>query len=152
MYKRQAADRVSWELKSMLNVAIQAGCNPKLSSLVYSKGQKQSEIDSIASTFGLDRGTVIDKNGQASNGNEYSDREYFKAALEGKTTITEPMVGRSNGKISVIIAAPLWKNGVLNSEVEGCVYFVPDEEFLNDIAVSYTHLRTGKISRMSKTV
>ena len=72
-----AADRVSWELKSMLNVAIQAGCNPKLSSLVYSKGQKQSEIDSIASTFGLDRGTVIDKNGQASNRNEYSDREYF---------------------------------------------------------------------------
>ena len=128
-----AADRVSWELKSMLNVAIQAGCNPKLSSAVYSKGQKQSEIDSIASTFGLDRGTVIDKNGQASNGNEYSDREYFKAALEGKTTITEPMIGRSNGKVSVIIAAPLWKNGVLNSEVEGCVYFVPNEEFLNDI-------------------
>ena len=126
-----AADRVSWELKSMLNVAIQAGCNPKLSSLVYSKGQKQSEIDSIASTFGLDRGTVIDKNGQASNGSEYSDREYFKAALEGKTTITEPMIGRS--KLSVIIAAPLWKNGVLNSEVEGCVYFVPNEEFLNDI-------------------
>lgn len=128
-----AADRVSWELKSMLNVAIQAGCNPKLSSAVYSKGQKQSEIDLIASTFGLDRGTVIDKNGQASNGNEYSDREYFKAALEGKTTITEPMIGRSNGKLSVIIAAPLWKNGVLNSEVEGCVYFVPNEEFLNDI-------------------
>lgn len=50
------------------------------------------------------------------------------------------MVGRSNGKISVIIAAPLWKNGVLNSEVEGCVYFVPDEEFLNDI------VRTLKIN------
>lgn len=131
-----AADRVSWELKSMLNVAIQAGCNPKLSSVEYSKDQKQSEIDSIASTFGLNRGTVIDKNGQATNGNEYSDREYFKAALEGKTTITEPMVGRSNGKISVIIAAPLWKNGELNSEVEGCVYFVPDEEFLNDIVRS----------------
>ncbi len=43
------------------------------------------------------------------------------------------MIGRSNGKLSVIIAAPLWKNGVLNSEVEGCVYFVPNEEFLNDI-------------------
>ena len=111
-----AAGRVTWELKSMLNVAIQAGCNPKLSSVVYSNGQKQSEIDSIASIFGLDRGTVIDK-----------------AALEGKTTITEPMIGRSNGKISVIIAAPLWKNGELNSEVVGCVYFVPDEEFLNDI-------------------
>ena len=128
-----AADRVSWELKAMQNVVIQAGCNPKLSSAVYSKGQKQAEVDSIAANFGLDRGTVIDTDGVATNGNEYSDRDYFKAAMEGKNTITEPMVGRSNGKISVIIAAPLWKNGELNSEVVGCVYFVPNEEFLNDI-------------------
>ena len=128
-----AADRVSWELKAMQNVVIQAGCNPKLSSVVYSKSQKQAEVDTIAENFGLDRGTVIDMDGVATNGNEYSDRQYFKNAMEGKTTITEPMIGRSNGKLSVIIAAPMWKNGELNTEVVGCIYFVPDEEFLNDI-------------------
>ena len=135
-----AADRVSWELKAMQNVAIQTGCNPKLSSVIYTNGQKQAEVDTIAETFNLDRGTVIDENGRATNGNDYSDRAYFKAAMEGKTTITEPMIGRSNGKISVIVAAPLWKNGVLNSEVVGCVYVVPNEEFLNDI------VRTIKIN------
>lgn len=135
-----AADRVSWELKAMLNVAIQTGCNPKLSSVIYTNGQKQAEIDTIAETFNLDRGTVIDENGHATNGNDYADRAYFQAAMEGKTTITEPMIGRSNGKISVIVAAPLWKNGVLNSEVVGCVYVVPNEEFLNDI------VRTIKIN------
>lgn len=128
-----AADRVSWELKAMQNVVIQAGCNPKLSSVVYSKSQKQAEVDTIAENFGLDRGTVIDMDGVATNGNEYSDRQYFKNAMEGKTTITEPMIGRSNGKLSVIIAAPMWKNGELDTEVVGCIYFVPDEEFLNDI-------------------
>lgn len=128
-----AADRVSWELKAMQNVVIQAGCNPKLSSVVYSKSQKQAEVDTIAENFGLDRGTVIDMDGVATNGNEYSDRQYFKNAMEGKTTITEPMIGRSNGKLSVIIAAPMWKNGELNTEVVGCIYFVPDGEFLNDI-------------------
>ena len=135
-----AADRVSWELKAMQNVAIQTGCNPKLSSVIYTNGQKQTEVDTIAETFNLDRGTVIDENGHATNGNDYSDRAYFKAAMEGKTTITEPMIGRSNGKLSVIVAAPLWKNGVLNSEVVGCVYVVPNEEFLNDI------VRTIKIN------
>ena len=135
-----AADRVSWELKAMQNVAIQTGCNPKLSSVIYTNGQKQAEVDTIAETFNLDRGTVIDENGHATNGNDYSDRAYFKAAMEGKTTITEPMIGRSNGKLSVIVAAPLWKNGVLNSEVVGCVYVVPNEEFLNDI------VRTIKIN------
>lgn len=135
-----AADRVSWELKAIQNVAIQTGCNPKLSSVIYTNGQKQAEVDTIAETFNLDRGTVINENGRATNGNDYSDRAYFKAAMEGKTTITEPMIGRSNGKLSVIVAAPLWKNGVLNSEVVGCVYVVPNEEFLNDI------VRTIKIN------
>ncbi len=135
-----AADRVSWELKAIQNVAIQTGCNPKLSSVIYTNGQKQAEVDTIAETFNLDRGTVINENGRATNGNDYSDCAYFKAAMEGKTTITEPMIERSNGKLSVIVAAPLWKNGVLNSEVLGCVYVVPNEEFLNDI------VRTIKIN------
>lgn len=128
-----AADRVTWELKAIQNVAIQAGCNPKLSSPIYTNSQKQREVDTIAANFGLDRGASIDYEGHGSNGIEYADREYYKAAMEGKTTITEPMIGRSNGKLSVIIAAPIWKNGELNTEVVGCVYFVPDEEFLNDV-------------------
>ncbi len=135
-----AADRVSWELKAIQNIAIQAGCNPKLSSVIYTNTQKQREIDTIVASFGLDRGASIDYEGHGSNGVNYDDRDYFKAAMEGKTTITEPIIGRSNGKLSVIIAAPLWENGELNSKVVGCIYFVPNEEFLNDI------VRTLKIN------
>ena len=135
-----AADRVSWELKAIQNVAIQAGCNPKLSSVIYTNTQKQREVDTIAANFGLNRGASIDFEGHGSNGVEYADRAYYKAAMEGKTTITEPIIGRSNGKLSVIIAAPIWNNGELNTTVVGCVYFVPDEEFLNDI------VRTLKIN------
>ena len=128
-----AADKVSWELKAIQNIAIQAGCNPKLSSVIYTNSQKQREIDTIVASFGLDRGASIDYEGHGSNGVNYDDRDYFKAAMEGRTTITEPIIGRSNGKLSVIIAAPLWENGELNSKVVGCIYFVPNEEFLNDI-------------------
>ena len=46
-----AADRVSWELKSMLNVAIQAGCNPKLSSVVDSPALYKLPISYISSFF-----------------------------------------------------------------------------------------------------
>lgn len=134
-----AADRVSWELKAIQNIAIQAGCNPKLSSVIYTNTQKQREIDTIVASFGLDRGASIDYEGHGSNGVNYDDRDYFKAAMEGRTTITEPIID-TNGKLSVIIAAPLWENGELNSKVVGCVYFVPNEEFLNDI------VRTLKIN------
>ena len=134
-----AADRVSWELKAIQNIAIQAGCNPKLSSVIYTNTQKQREIDTIVASFGLDRGASIDYEGHGSNGVNYDDRDYFKAAMEGRTTITEPIID-TNGKLSVIIAAPLWENGELNSKVVGCIYFVPNEEFLNDI------VRTLKIN------
>ena len=41
-----AADKVSWELKAIQNIAIQAGCNPKLSSVIYTNTQKQSKLRS----------------------------------------------------------------------------------------------------------
>lgn len=65
-----AADRVSWELKAIQNVAIQAGCNPKLSSVIYTNTQKQREVDTIAANFGLNRGASIDFEGHGSNGVE----------------------------------------------------------------------------------
>ena len=37
-----AASKVEWELKAMMNVAIQAGCDSKLSSVVFMKSQKQA--------------------------------------------------------------------------------------------------------------
>ena len=86
-----AADKVSWELKAIQNIAIQAGCNPKLSSVIYTNSQKQREIDTIVASFGLDRGASIDYEGHGSNGVNYDDRDYFKAAMEGRTTITEPI-------------------------------------------------------------
>ena len=131
-----AASKVEWELKAMMNVAIQAGCDSKLSSVVFMKSQKQAIIDQIVANFGYNRGSVIDANGDATNGNNYADREYFKAALEGKTTVTEPIIGRTTGTLSVIVAAPLWANGEYGGESVGCVFFVPDSEFLNDLVRS----------------
>lgn len=128
-----AAARIEWELKDFVSITAQVGCDPVLSSAASSDAQKQEVIDNTVKNYGFNRGTVIDANGDAINGNNYSDRAYFKNAMNGKTTITEPMVARSNGQLSVIIAAPLWKDGKMNTEVVGCVWFVPEQEFMNDI-------------------
>lgn len=53
--------------------------------------------------------------------------------MNGKSFVSDPLVSKITGEVTIIIAAPLWKNGVYNSEVVGVVYFVPKETFLNDI-------------------
>lgn len=135
-----AAERVEWELTALKNTVEEAGCNTILADPNKSNEEKNQIIESYATNYGFLRGSVINSDGKATNGNEYSDREYFQAALEGKTTITEPLIARTTGKVSLIVAAPLWENGVKNSKSIGCVFFVPEEEVLNDI------MRTLKIS------
>lgn len=128
-----ASDRVMWELTDCVNITSQVGCNARLSSSSATTAEKQEIIDACVKAYGFNRGTVMDSKGDAINGNNYADREYFTNAMQGKTTITEPTIAKSTGKIAIIVAAPLWKDGIIGSEPVGCVWFVPEEEFLNDI-------------------
>ena len=128
-----AGQRVQWELESFIVSTEEVGCNAELANENTSDKRRQEIIDMKVLQYGMDRGCVINKDGLGSNGIDYSDREYFKNAMNGKTTVTEPMFAKSTGKMAVIVAAPLWDNGVAGKKAVGCVYFVPHEEFLNDI-------------------
>ena len=143
-----AAARVQWELQSMLNISIEMGADSQMSSIGFSKEQRQARVDEAVKIFGLDRGTIIAADGTATNGNSYSDREYFQRALEGQTTITEPLIGKTTGELSTIIAAPLWKNGEIGGTVDGCVYIVPDTEFMNDIVRDINVSANGKSGKI----
>ena len=56
--------------------------------------------------------------------------------MKGNVTVTEPIVSRVTGELMIIIAAPIWKNGITDGETVGCITIVPDPEFLNDIVRS----------------
>lgn len=128
-----AAERVQWELETFLVITKEAGCNTELANANTSDKRRQEIIDLKVLQYGMQRGCYINKDGMGINGIDYSDREYFKNAMNGKSTVTEPMLAKSTGKMAIIIAAPVWDNGVAGKKAVGCVYFVPDENFLNDI-------------------
>ena len=98
----------------------------------------------------MQRGCYINKDGMGTNGIDYSDRDYFKNAMNGKSTVTEPMLAKSTGKMAVIIAAPVWDNGVAGKKAVGCVYFVPDENFLNDIMAGISVSENGTAYMIDK--
>ncbi len=129
-----ASERVQWECSAFLNVAEIAGMNPALSNTEYSADDRVALLNTIAKANGLTRGVVLDENGvNIATGVDMSDRAYVQAAMRGESMISEPLVSRVTGEVSIIISAPLWENGEANSKVVGCVYVVPDTEFLNNI-------------------
>lgn len=132
----EGADRIHYQLEAYINVVETAGLNSNLADSEVPAEEKERMLTTLAELFGFDRGNIIGADGVSLiNGNDYSDREYFQKAMRGESFVSDPLVSRTTGEISVIIAAPLWEGGVYGSEVIGCVYFSPPSDFLNDIMV-----------------
>ncbi|WP_294855777.1 methyl-accepting chemotaxis protein [uncultured Oscillibacter sp.] len=129
-----AADKVQAELEAIKNVAMETGYVARLSDDSLTKEEKQAIIDQRAKAHGYQRGNVLNLDGKSLlDGVNYSDREYFKQAKAGKTWVSDPLVSKKTGAMTVVVAAPIWQGGVAGSLVTGVVYFVPNETFLNDI-------------------
>ncbi len=129
-----AAERVGQELTVYRNVTAEIGCSSILSDPEVSLQEKQDFIDQRAEYFGFTRGNVLDSDGICIfDGKDFSDRDYFALSMTGENAISEPLISKVTGELSIIISAPIWQDGIIGSQVCGVVYFVPTETFLNDI-------------------
>lgn len=146
-----AAERVIKEIESYKNVAMGVGSIKDLSDSDVSVSEKQKIIDANVKQYGFQRGNILDLNGiSIFDGKDYSDRDYFKSSINGQSYASDPLISNITGKLSIIISAPLWKDGIPNSTVVGVVYFVPDEQFLNNIVRSINVGDTGDAYMLNK--
>ena len=132
-----AAERIEEELNAYKNIAYVTGCIPTLSDRTATVEEKRAVVENQALSHGLQRGNIIGLDGiSILDGNDYSDRAYVKSAMKGETAVSEPLVSKITGQLSIMVSAPIWEGGVPGNRVAGVVYFVPDETFLNDIVAS----------------
>ena len=140
----EGAERIHYELEAYINIVETAGLNPLLADSEVSPEEKDRIISTLAQLHEFDRGNVVNADGISPiNGNDYSDREYFRSAMRGESFISDPLISRTTGEVSVIMAAPLWEDGIYGGNIIGCVYFSPPSDFLNDIM---TDLQVGEES------
>lgn len=140
-----AAERVQQELEVYKNVVMEVGCIPQLSDSEVSVEDKQVIIDERVSMHDFQRGNIVGADGiSIFDGNDYSDREYVRQAMEGNVYVSEPLISKVTGELSIMVAAPLYSEGNYGKSVAGVVYFVPRETFLNDIVSS---IQVGENSR-----
>lgn len=146
-----ASERIIKELESYKNIAIGTGIIKDLSDSNVSVSEKQKIIDENVKLYGLQMGQILDLKGKSIfDGKDYSDRDYFKASVNGETYVSDPLISRITGKLTIVISAPLWKDGIPNSKVVGVIFLIPNEQFLNDVVRSISIGNTGDAYVLNK--
>ena len=126
-----AAGRVEQELMAYKNVVMDAGHIAQLSDPDVSLEEKQSLINERAAMHDFQRGNIIGMDGiSIFDGKDYSDREYVQQAMQGNIYVSEPLISKITGELSIMVAAPLYAEETYGSTIVGVVYFVPKETFL----------------------
>lgn len=147
-----AAERIEQELTAYRNVAMDTGCIPQLSDETVSIEEKRAIIDERVRMHGLRRGNLIGMDGiSLFDGNDYSDREYVKQAMQGNVYVSEPLISKITGELSIMVAAPLYSGGSQSGQITGVVYFVPQETFLNDIVSSIKVAESSRAYMINKS-
>ena len=132
-----ASKRVQSQLEVYETAASSLGMVPGLSSAEKDNAFKSQTVQQWANQYGMERGNLLDASGYSfMDGNNYADRDYFQRAMAGETYVSTPAISKVTGELTVIVAAPLWQNGIQGSTVVGVVYLVPPETFLVDIMKS----------------
>ncbi len=132
-----AGERIEQELSAYRNVAMDTGCIPQLSDSGVPVQEKRAIIDERVRMHGFQRGNIVGADGLSIfDGNDYSDREYVRQAMQGNVYVSEPLISKITGELSIMVAAPLYADGKQGGEIAGVIYFVPPETFLNDIVSS----------------
>lgn len=140
-----AAGRAQQELASYKNVVMEVGHIPQLADSDVSVEEKKAIMDERVAMHGFQRGNIIGSNGiSIFDGKDYSDREYVRQALQGNIYVSEPLISKITGQLSIMVAAPLYAEENYGSSIVGVVYFVPQETFLNDIVSA---IQIGENSR-----
>jgi methyl-accepting chemotaxis protein len=78
-----------------------------------------------------DKGIIVASTATESIGQNFGDRDYFKAAMQGKTFISPPMLSRVSGRGVIITAAPVRLDG----KIVGIAYCSIPLERIFDISV-----------------
>lgn len=130
-----AASNIEAQLQNYSTIAFEVGSIARIADPNNTVAAKKGIIEQKVSHYGFASGNVTGLNGKGLfDGQDISDKEFFKQALQGNTWISEPTKNPSTGSMEVIISAPVWQGGLPDSQkVVGAVYFTQGIDFLIDM-------------------
>ncbi len=132
-----AADRVAWAIKSYQNAIEALGTSHLLSNPDAPLEQKIAILDHYSEQFGFTRCQILDRFGYSPIDGIYrGNRSYYTAAMSGRVYISDPLISRTDGATTLVVAAPLWKDGIHGTEPVGVVWGSIHPDTLNTLIKS----------------
>lgn len=129
-----AAQRVSAELKEYVAIAYETGSIARLADPERALEDKVAIIQQRIDDHNLTNGTILNEEGWDLIANiDLSDREYFKQGMQGNTFVSTPVISKVTGELTMMVAAPLWENGLPHTKPVGVIVYTPQSDFLNNI-------------------
>ena len=128
-----AANVVETQLLVAKSLAEEMGTTSTLGNLNIAKEEKQQILDNHVVKFNLVASTITDHNGLGMDGNNYADSPAFQKAIEGKSWVDSPKSTPDGKGAQMIVAAPLWKDGIYGSQIIGSVISILDGSYLSNI-------------------
>ncbi len=151
-----AANQVASELDNYKSMVKDIGLISRLSNDEIPQSEKQKILEERMKMHNMEDLTYAGLDGKArSSGTDeitdISEREYFKASIQGESYVSDPIISKSTGKLSIIVSAPLWKNGMTGTGLAGVVIAIFDGKKLSDITNQITVGKTGSTYAIDKT-
>lgn len=104
---------------------------------------KMNILSDYAEDFGWLSCIMVETDGKVPY-SEYdlSDKEYVQQALAGRTAVHEPVNQEALGGLIITYAAPIWKDGKVNSSIVGAVVVTAEAKVFSDL-MSEIHVSEG---------
>ncbi len=120
------------EIQKMKDITYEMGCNPVLASDA-SNEEKITILQSKVTQYEYTGcGLTMQDNIDIVSGWDCTTQDTVVQALAGKVYFSEPKI-REGVPLTSYFSAPLWKDGIANTEIIGSVIFMSNDYFLQDM-------------------
>lgn len=130
-----AAEEIAYIAKADMNRIEIIGSIARLSNPDVAPEQKQELLEGYRSHYGWISIIITDENGvdRLGSGTDVSGSPYFGRVMDGESVIADPAISREGGELVMTMAAPLMKDGKLDTYPVGAVVVEVDAKVLSDI-------------------
>lgn len=127
-----SATLIGAEIQNMKDITYEMGCNPVLASDA-SNEEKIAILQTKVTQYEYTGcGLTMQDNIDIVSGWDCTTQDTVVQALAGKVYFSEPKI-REGVPLTSYFSAPLWKDGIANTEIIGSVIFMSNDYFLQDM-------------------
>ena len=127
-----SATLISAEIQNMKDITYEMGCNPILASDASNEEKIEILQSKVTQYEYTGCGLTMQDNIDIVSGWDCTQQDTVVQALAGNVYFSEPKI-REGVPLTSYFSAPLWKDGIANTEIIGSVIFMSNDYFLQDM-------------------